>query len=74
MTMTHQERRRIGDQLYDRYARCLEAEHWGEFVAIATDGRTFLAPTLHEVTFEGPKNLGHGLYIFRIGERAVGKL
>ena len=33
----------IADRLYDQYAKPLEAEHWGEFIAIhPEDGRTLM--------------------------------
>ncbi len=39
-------------ELYDRYGKPLEAEHWGEFAAIDTDGTVILAPTLREALFK----------------------
>jgi hypothetical protein len=37
------------DRLYELYGKPLEAEHWGEFVAISPDGRTLLGPSADEV-------------------------
>jgi hypothetical protein len=63
----------LGDRLYEQYARPFEAEHWGEFVAIAEDGRTLLGADLLEVAQRAKEYLGQGTYLFKVGERAVGK-
>jgi hypothetical protein len=68
-----QERGSLGDRLYDQYARPLEAEHWGEFVAIAPDGRTMLGTDLWDLTKEAIDQLGKGLYVYKVGEKAVGR-
>lgn len=41
---------RQGDRLYDRYAKPLEAEHWGEYVVISPKGQVMLGTDLHEVS------------------------
>ena len=61
------------DRLYEQYGKPLEAEHWGEYVAIARDGRVVLAPTLLEVMQQASAAFGPGSDVFKIGERAVGK-
>ena len=61
------------DLLYEQYGKPLEAEHWGEYVAIARDGRVVLAPTLLEVMQQATAALGPGSDVFKIGERVVGK-
>jgi hypothetical protein len=38
-----------GEQLYEQYAKPLEAEHAGQFIAVAPDGRTVLGDTMLEV-------------------------
>lgn len=68
-----QQRLALGGKLYERYAQPLEAEHWGEFIAIAEDGRILLGPSLWEVTEEALNTLGPGGFIFKIGEKVVGK-
>lgn len=63
-----------GDELYERYGKPLEAEHWGEFVAIFPDGRTLIGPTAGEVMRQAVQTFGPGSYVFKVGPRAVGRL
>ena len=63
------------DQIYDRYAKPLEAEHDGEFVAVTPDGRTFLGPSVSDVMQRvvdvvGP---GSGSHVFKVGQRVAGR-
>jgi hypothetical protein len=62
----------LGARLYERYARPLEAEYWGTFVAIAEDGRTLLGADWLEVAQQAKEKLGRGTHLFKIGERVVG--
>jgi len=57
--------------LYERYGKPLEAEHAGEFVAIAPDGRTLLAPTVIQALVDAAERFGRGNFIFKVGERVV---
>ena len=61
------------ERLYEQYGKPLEPEHWGDFVAIAPDGRTLLAPTLAQAMQHAADAFGPGNFIFKVGERAVGK-
>ncbi len=74
MTIRDEERKRLADQLYERHGRPLEDEHWGEFVAIAPDGRTVLAPTLLEALRRATAAFGPGNFVFKVGERVVGRI
>jgi hypothetical protein len=62
----------VSDKLYEQYGRPLEAEHWGEFVAIAQDGRTLLGSSLWDLTDQAIEELGPGSCIFKVGEKAIG--
>jgi hypothetical protein len=62
----------VSDRLYEQYGRPLEAEHWGEFVAIAQDGRTLLGSSLWDLTDQAIEELGPGFVMFKVGEKAVG--
>jgi hypothetical protein len=62
------------DRIYEQYGKPLEAEHWGEFLAVAPDGRTLLAPTRNEAAFAAADRFGPGNYIFKIGPIAVGRI
>lgn len=73
---THQtsqrETNRQADELYARYGKPLEAEHYGEFVAISTQGVVVHAPTLQQVLDLSLEQLGPGSYVFRLGaDRSV---
>jgi hypothetical protein len=74
--MPTDEQRQLTDQalsLYERYGKPLEAEHAGEYVAITPDGRTLVAPTLHEAMVDGAARFGPGNFIFKVGDLVVGK-
>lgn len=60
-------------RLYDQYAKPLEAEHLGEFAAIAPDGRTLLGSSADEAGREAKRAFGPGNFVFKIGPRVVGK-
>lgn len=62
-----------GDRLYERYARHLEGEHWGEYVAIAENGQTVFGPSEYAVAQEAIARFGRGSRLFRIGERVLGR-
>ena len=72
MTMTNDETLKQGDELYERYGKPLEAEHWGKFVAIAPDGKIVLGSDMSEVFFEACEILGEEFIQFKVGPRAVG--
>jgi len=61
------------DRLYAQYAKPLEKEHRGEYLAISPTGETLLAPTLLEATKQAVQAFGPGSYIFKVGEDAVGE-
>ena len=60
------------NRLYERYGKPLEAEHWGEYVAISPQGEVVLAPTLVDAMQRATETLGRGNSIFKVGERGVG--
>lgn len=70
----NQERVRQMDALYEQYGRPLESEHRGQYVAIAVDGRTVLAPSVLEVAERAASSLGPGVFIFKVGDKVVWKL
>ena len=63
----------MGDDLYDRYGKPLESEHWGEFVAISPKGETLLGTDMEEVIYRAGDEMGRGVFIFKVGEKAVGR-
>jgi hypothetical protein len=61
------------DALYERYGKPLEKTHRGKYIAISQLGKTLIADTVFELIQEAKRTLGPGNFIFKIGERAVGK-
>jgi hypothetical protein len=59
-------------ELYEKYVGPVEADHEGEYVAVAKDGRMIFGLTLHEVVRRAPLELGVGTRAYKVGERAVG--
>ena len=73
MLETEQEQlSRRGFALYEQYGKPLEADHTGEYVAIAENGHFVLAPTLRQAAVDGAACLGRGHFVFKVGERVVG--
>lgn len=62
-----------GERLYDLYAKPLESEHAGRFIAIAPDGRFVLGDTMRETATQAATTLGRGNFLFKIGPRSVGR-
>jgi hypothetical protein len=58
-------------KLYEPF-RFLEAEHWGEFLIVAPDGRYVVGPKEGELVDEALAKLGTGLTILKVGEIAAG--
>lgn len=65
---------KLSDALYERYAKPLEAERRGEYIAVSWDGDTLLGTDLEEVSLSGMQRMGKGGFVFKIGDKAVGKL
>ena len=61
------------ENLYDQYGKPLEQDHWGEFVAIFPDGRTLVGTDLMDVSEQALAQFGKGSFVFKVGEKAVGK-
>ena len=63
------------DVLYESFARHLEVDHFGKFVAIARDGRLIIGENDIEVLKKAVREFGSGNFAFRkIGSRVLGKL
>jgi hypothetical protein len=61
------------DTLYEQYAKPLEKTRWGKFIAVSPTGQTILGDSLLELMEQAKAKLGPGNFIFKIGDRAVGK-
>ena len=75
MTMTAEQHKikQQADDLYERYAKPLEAEHTGKFVAVSPQGQTILGETMGEVTRQATTAFGRGIFLFKVRQRAVGR-
>ena len=73
ITVTNQSLLEQSDALYERYAKPLEKTHRGKYVAISQQGKMLIADSVFDLMQEAKTKLGPGNFIFKIGERAVGK-
>ncbi len=75
MTMTAEQHKikQQADDLYERYAKPLEAEHTGKFVAVSPEGQTIVGETMGEVARQATAAFGRGIFLFKVGQRAVGR-
>ncbi|MBT9148792.1 MAG: DUF5678 domain-containing protein [Dehalococcoidia bacterium] len=68
------ERARADDLLYNSFGQYLEADHLGQYVAIAKDGRLIAGENDMEVLREAVQKFGSGNFTFRkIGSKVLGK-
>ena len=61
------------DETYERYGRPLEQNHRGEFVAISAGGEVVLGRSMQEVAQKAAKQFGPGTFLYKVGDRAVGR-
>ncbi len=73
MTAEMRESKKLADELYTKYGKPLESEHWGQYLAISPDGKTLLGSTLIEVAQKAKGAFGPGSFLFKVGPKAVGK-
>lgn len=62
------------DALYDKFVQPIEAEHHGEYVVLAEDGRMVFGLTLTEALSLARDELGRGTFSYKVGERALGHI
>ena len=74
MSLVSKEQQELGDRLYDVCAKPLEADHYGEYIAIAPDGRFVLGATDVDTIVRAIIEFGPGVFLFKIGERVMGRL
>ena len=61
------------NSIYKQYGKPLEPEHWGEYVAIFPDGRLVLGNSQLEVLEQALDQFGPGSFVFKVGDKVVGK-
>jgi hypothetical protein len=57
--------KRRDDELYERYAKHLEEEHKGKFVAIGLNGETLIGEERVKIILEAVKKFGRGNFAVR---------
>lgn len=73
MSVTDKEKLAEADHLYERYVQHLEHDHWGEYVAVARDGRLVVGATAVAVAQEAIERFGGGSFLFKVGDRVMGR-
>lgn len=64
---------KLYDKLYRKYGKPLEEEHQGEYLAISQKGETILGENLYEVAKKATDIFGPGNFVYKVGEKAVGR-
>ena len=62
------------NELYETYGKPLEPRHHGHCLAVSQEGRTIRGSDIHDVAERAAAVLGPSVFLYKIGERAVGKL
>ena len=73
MALTDKEALTRSDALYNKYVQPLEAEHWGEFVAVAPDGRTMVGDNPYKIDMEAWNTFGGEAVMFQVGKKGIVK-
>lgn len=61
------------DQLYDKYGKPLEKDHWGDYLAVSVNGKTILGKDYLKVAIKARSTLGLGSFLYKVGEKAIWK-
>lgn len=64
----------MADALYNRHAKPLESEHWGKYIAVSASGETVVGADIADVRYRSLAQLGRGVFVFKIGDKVVGKV
>ena len=62
------------DQLYNDYVKPLEKKHQGQYAVLTSKHQLIFAPTLVEVIQQTIKVSPTGNFIFKVGDKVLGKL
>ncbi len=73
MSKVNSELMEQSEKLYDRYGKPFEQGHWGMYIAIFPDGKTVVGDDLMDVSDQALDRFGQGSFVFKIGEKSVGK-
>jgi hypothetical protein len=73
MTAEQQQLEQQAERLYEKYAKPLEAEHNGKYIAISPKGEVIVGETMLDVAQEATDTFGRGNFLFKLGPRVVGR-
>jgi hypothetical protein len=73
MVAPNEELMEQAEKLYEQYGKPLERDHLGRYAAIFPDGRFVIGHTRLEVLDKALSQVGPGSFLFKIGEKIVGK-
>ena len=59
------------ERLYEQYGKPLEAEHWGEYLAVHPDGQYVPDADGEAAHSRALNELGNGYFLFEVGPKAV---
>jgi hypothetical protein len=59
------------DRIYEQYVKPVEQEHWGEYVVVTPDGRTFFALTMLEAVQKSDEVRNPDNCLFKVGAIAA---
>lgn len=68
-----QELERQYDDLYEKFGKPFEKKHKGKYLAISQRGEILLGTNLSEVSVKADEKFGAGNFVYKVGERSVGK-
>ena len=57
---------RKADRLYDRYVKPLEADHYGDYIAVSPKGQVILGADMLEVAKRATDAFGRGNFVFKL--------
>ena len=61
------------ERLYSQCGQPLEQKYLGQYVAISPNGKTIVGADLMDVSGRALDQFGQGSFVFKVGEKAVGK-
>jgi len=61
------------DKLYNQYVQPMEKNHRGDYVAVSPHGQIVLDKSLLKVCEQAKETFGHDNFVFKVGEKVVGK-
>ncbi len=61
------------NELYERYAKPFEQDHYGEYIAVSGNGDTVLGPDLLKLSDEAHERFGPDHTIFKLGPKVAAR-